>query len=64
MRDPEFHMQNLPLYHTEAIARDKLLLGVKYELIVSLLPKKRDDTHLYEGKVSIQFSIDTENSTK
>jgi aminopeptidase N len=64
LRDPYFHTPNLPLYHKEAIARDRILRNVNYELFLSLLPLKggrESQECCFDGKVNIQFYINSES---
>ena len=56
LRDPDFKLQNLPLYHHEAIARDRLLSNVSYELLLNI-SDQREDSPLFMGRVKIQFHL-------
>jgi len=53
LRDPDFHKQNLPLYHEEAKIRDKILSNVNYDLVLNLNPKKSDNSHVFNGRAKI-----------
>ena len=56
LRDPDFKLQNLPLYHHEAIARDKLLSNVSYDLLLNI-SEQRGDSPLFMGRAKIQFHL-------
>jgi hypothetical protein len=56
--DPTFSTPNIPLHHTDAVLRDKLIKegSVKYELFIMM--SKQD---IFEGKVNIEFSLTDKN---
>ena len=56
LRDPDFKLQNLPLYHHEAIARDRILSNVSYELLLNI-SDQREDSPLFMGRAKIQFHL-------
>ena len=53
-----FKVMNIPLHHTNAILREKMLEvnSVKYDLII-LMSK----SETYEGKVTIEFKLTDKN---
>ena len=58
LRDPDFKLQNLPLYHHEAIERDRLLSNVSYDLLLNL-SDQIGDSPLFMGRAKIQFHLGT-----
>jgi hypothetical protein len=53
-----FKVMNIPLHHTNAILREKILEenSVKYDLIIVM-----SKSETYEGKVTIEFKLTDKN---
>lgn len=58
LRDPDFLVPNLPLFHDEAKARKKLLKDVSYDLKLNLIKPGS----MFQGKVTVKFSLKYEYS--
>ena len=60
-RDPDFNIPNLPLYHEEALKRDKILKSVNYDLLLNLLPLQGDGgKESFAGRINVNFTLNTE----
>lgn len=57
MRDAQFAQPNLPLYHEEAILRDRLFSNVNYDLVLNFHPLLREQAQHYLGQAKIKFSL-------
>ena len=58
LRDKDFNLQNLPLYHHEAEMRDRLLSNVKYDLVLNF-SKQDGENPMFMGRAKIAFKLNS-----